>query len=90
MSSHGQVRLSKVWKMLDACAPGHRRIEQKHNWRIEFQGRTYPNLQLGKRASSSPEVELGHIEKMIRHLAIDAHCAWKHLPQLNKPKTPQA
>lgn len=86
MSSHGQVKLSKVWKMLETCAPSHRRIEQKHNWRIEYRGRTYPNLQLGKRNSKSPEVELGHIEKMIRHLEIDADCAWRCLPQLNKPK----
>ena len=86
MSSSGQVKLSKVWKMLDACAPGYQKTLQQHNWRIDYQGRRYPNLQLGKRKSNTPEVELGHVEKMVNHLLIDRNCAWKHLPQLNKPK----
>ncbi len=85
MSSFGQVKLSKVWKMLDACADGYKAKEQPHTWRVTYRGRTFPSLQLGKRASNKPEVELGCVQKMIRHLGIDLDCAWRHLPQLRKP-----
>lgn len=87
MSSFGQVKLSKVWKMLDSCADGYEAVEQQHSWRVMYKGRTYPKLQLGKRSSATREVELGHVKKMIRHLGIDPECASRHLPQLPKPKS---
>jgi hypothetical protein len=54
---------------------------------VMYKGRTFPKLQLGKRSSSTREVELGHVQKMIRHLGVDPECAWRHLPQLPKPKS---
>jgi len=87
MSSFGQVKLKKVWQMLERCAPGYRRVEQGHLWRVTYKGKTFPSLQLGKRSSSTPEVELGNVKKMVRHLGIDPECAWRHLPQFPKPKS---
>lgn len=87
MTSFGQVKLSKVWAMLRRCADGYRRIEQSHKWRVEFNGRVFPDLPLGKRKSKTPEVELGVVRKMVRHLGIDSDCAHKYLPQLGKPKS---
>lgn len=87
MSSFGQVKLAKVWKMLDRCADGYTAVQQGHNWRVMWRGQTFPNLQLGKRKSKTPEVEMGGVEKMVKHLGIDRDCAWHHLPQLNKPKS---
>lgn len=86
MSSFGQVKLSKVWKMLDECAPGYTAKEQPHNWRVTYGGKVFHNLQLGKRSSKTPEVELGVVQKMLNHLGIDQDCAWRNLPQLRKPK----
>jgi hypothetical protein len=86
MSSFGQVKLSKVWKMLDRCADGYTAVQQRHNWRVMWRGKTYPNLQLGRRKSKTPEVELGHVQKVVNHLGIDQECAWEDLPQLRKPK----
>lgn len=86
MSSFGQVKLSKGWKMLRKCAEGYEKIEQPHKWRIEYHGRTFPDLPLGNRTSKTPEVELGVVRKMIRHLGIDPECAYEYLPQVGKPK----
>ncbi|MFP3941185.1 MAG: hypothetical protein ACLF0P_12820 [Thermoanaerobaculia bacterium] len=87
MSSFGQVKLKKVWKMLDRCAPGYEAVEQGHLWRVMYKDKTFPALQLGKRSSKTPEVELGNVQKMVKHLGVDPWCAWRHLPQLNKPKS---
>lgn len=86
MTSFGQVRLSKVWKMLRKCARGYTRVEQQHKWRIEHEGRTFPDLPLGQHGRDDPEIELGIIRKMIRHLKIDPECAFRYLPQIGKPK----
>lgn len=59
MTSFGRVELSKIWRMLERCAEGYRAVEQPHKWRVEYAGRTFPDLPLGKRASKTPEIELG-------------------------------
>lgn len=82
MSSNGQVQLKKVWKMLNKCADGHKAIEQQHLWRIEFQGRTFPSLPIGRRKVKVPEVQLGIVRKMVRHLQLDEKCVRRHLPQI--------
>jgi len=87
MSSFGQVKLSKVWKMLENCADGYIAKEQKHLWRVMYEGKTFPSLQLGKRSSKTPEVELGNVQKMVNHLGIDQDCARLYLPQLRKSKS---
>ena len=86
MSSFGQVQLSRVWKMLKKCAEDYAAIEQPHSWRIEYDGKVYPNFPLGKRSKATPEIELGHVRKMVRHLGLDPQCVRKHLPQLSSLK----
>jgi hypothetical protein len=81
MTSFGQIKLATVWKMLKKCAPGHARIELGHHWRIDFGDRSYPAFPLGKRRSKTPEVQLGHVRKMVRHLGIE-ECAKAVLRQL--------
>lgn len=81
MTSYGEIKLSKIWKMLGKCAPGYRRFELGHHWKIDFGDRTYTRLPLGKRRSKTPSVQLGHVRKMARHLGIQ-DCAKKELPQL--------
>lgn len=84
MTSFGRVKLSKIWRMLERCAEGYRAVEQPHKWRVEYAGRTFPDLPLGKRASKTPEIELGAVKKMCRHLRLDPDCVHKHLPQIPK------
>lgn len=82
MPTSGCVRLSKIKKMLQQCAPGHRMIEQPHSYRIEYGDRVYPALQLGRRNVADPEIQRGHIKKLVRALALDVCCVKKHLPQI--------
>jgi len=84
MSSFGTVHLSKIWKMLKKCADGYKAIELAHKWRVEYRGRTFPDLPIGRRGSNTPEVELGVVKKMIRHLQLDPDCVHRHLPQIPK------
>lgn len=88
MTSFGRVKLSKVWKMLKKCAVGYERIEQPHKWRVTYGDRTFPDLPIGKRARSDPEVELGVVKKMVRHLRLDIDCVRRHLPQIPGNWTP--
>jgi len=85
VSSFGQVKLSKIWKMLKKCAEGHVATPQAHKWRIDFGDRTFPDLPLGAHGADDPEIQLGVVRKMIRHLRIDLDCAYKYLPQIGKP-----
>lgn len=81
MSSKGQVKLRKIWKMLDACAPGYQIREGKHKFIVMWKGRTFPDLPKGQHGKKS-EIELGHVRRMIRMLGIDGKCAKKKLKQL--------
>lgn len=65
--------------MLDACAPGAIRTLRDHNWRVVWGPRTYPSFPRGEHGKTNPEIEVGHIRKMIRHLGIDMECAKRHL-----------
>lgn len=60
---------------------------QTHKWRIDFRERTFPDLPLGAHGAKDPEIQLGVVKKMIRHLEIDLDCAYKYLPQIGKPKS---
>ncbi len=71
MPGFGRVPLNDVWSMLDACAPGHQRRERTHNWWILYGDRDYPQFPKGEHgARKNPEIEIGHIKKMARHLGI--------------------
>ncbi len=83
MASRGQIRLKKIWAILDACAPGYTRKERTHNWAVTWKGKTYSRLPRGKHGKrESPPIEIGHIKQMIRYLEIDWDCATSQLPQL--------
>lgn len=82
MPGRGQIPSEKNLAMLDGCAPGHtiRRKKQQH-W-VTYNERTYWRLPTGEHGSTNPDIEVGHVRKMIRHLWIDDDCARRLLPQL--------
>lgn len=65
--------------MLRACAPGHNVHEETHHYWVYFRDKSYRNLPKGEHGKRDPEIEIGHIRKMIRNLHIDEECARKHL-----------
>jgi len=68
--------------MLDPCAPGHRRVEKPHHWRITFRAQVYPTLSKGKHGRrANPEVFIGHVRQMVNQFEI-MDCARRHIPQL--------
>jgi hypothetical protein len=82
MVSRGQVALKEIRRMLDACAPGARILAKKHrNW-VLYNGLTFRGLPLGEHGRrDDPEIEVGHVKRMARHLGI-LDCAKRHLPAL--------
>jgi hypothetical protein len=79
MASTGLVSLKEIEEMLAACAPGAR-IEAKvhHNW-VHYNGLTYRGLPRGAHGHRrNPEIQVGHVRKMARHLGI-LDCAKRHL-----------
>jgi hypothetical protein len=83
MTSFGQIALKDIWRMLDDCAPGHTRKAREHNHCIQFEGRIFPSLPLGKHGKrKNPQIEAGHVKQMVRQLEIDPDCTKRHLPQL--------
>jgi hypothetical protein len=75
--------LSKVEKMLQACAPGYTIRLANHSRVIHFGGKVYRTF------PKHDPVESGHIRKLIRFLGIDASCASKHLPSVIKEEQVQ-
>lgn len=82
MGSFGTVSLKEIWQMLEHCAPGHTRQMRTHHWVIRYKDKTYSALPLGPHGKrENPEIELGHVRKMSRHLEI-LDCAKSALSQL--------
>ena len=73
--------MSKIRKMLDECASGYS-IEKK-SINSGF-GTTKKRItcQKGSAVQKDPEIEKGHIKRMVNHLEIDLECAKQHLPIL--------
>ena len=84
MVSYGQASHKDIWEMLDQCAPGWKKQETEHHYRIMWKDGTYPSLPKGEHGKKHGHalVEVGHIRHMIRQLKIDLTCARKHLPIL--------
>ncbi|MPZ20884.1 MAG: hypothetical protein GEV06_23715 [Luteitalea sp.] len=79
------VPLKRVFEMLDACAPGYTATETVHHYRICYQQRTYATLPLGAHGPRhNPEIERGHVRRMIRHLQLDPSCVNQFFPGLLK------
>lgn len=69
--------------MLDKCAPGHTRKAREHNFLVTFQGTPYPSLPLGKHGRrDNPDIQAGHVKKMVRLFKLKTDCVNKMLPQL--------
>jgi len=76
--------------MMDHCAPGSRFEQKPHNWWVYFKRKEPAILPLGKHgARQDPEIEMGHVKKMIRFLDVNRDCASTYFPIL-KPKTGEA
>lgn len=81
------VTLASVRKMLKKCAPGAEIEEKLHHHWVRYNGKTFRSLSIGVRGSRDPEVEIGIVVGMMRHLEIDQPCARREIPQLpRKPK----
>lgn len=67
------VKLSDVWAMLDACAPGHEKQlgHGCHNYQIFYLGRTatLPKGPHGKKPGQG-EVRTGKVRNLLRRLEI--------------------
>ena len=73
--------MSRVQKMLDACASGYSIKKKLHKRWVQYNGKT-AFLPKGEHGSKDPEIEKGHIKHMVNHLEIDWECAKQHLPIL--------
>ena len=68
--------------MLQHCAPGYTAKATDHFWCVRLpNGRTYPSLPKGEHGKKNPEIQVGHIKKMCRHLDILA-CAQAQISRL--------
>ncbi len=70
--------MSKIRKMLDECAPGYSIEKKEHKQRVWYKEKTY-HLPKGEHGKKDPEIEKGHIKRMVNHLEIDLECAKQHL-----------
>jgi hypothetical protein len=68
--------------MLDACAEGYTVEDKTHRRWVRYRDHTF-HLPLGEHGTrENPEIEVGYVKSMIRHLQIDERCAKRELPQL--------
>jgi len=71
MGSFGTIQLSDLWAMLEHCAPGYTRKLMTHNWKVMYNGLTYPSLPLGPHGRrKNVAIEIGHVKQMARTLGI--------------------
>ena len=82
MVSSGTIKWKSIKKMLKDCAPGHKIAEGDHYYRITYKDRTYRSFPKGTHGKSNPEIERGHVRKLVRFLKIKYDCAKKALPAL--------
>jgi hypothetical protein len=82
VSSSGTIALSKIWAMLDHCAPGHSREQRTHNWIIKYLNHTFHRLPVGEHgARKDPEIQVGHVKQMVRLFEI-MDCARSQIDRL--------
>jgi hypothetical protein len=85
----GQVRLSVVWDLLDACAPDATRKLGDHFWtiaRVFGEGGTRRvktfGLPTGEKGKANPDIQILQVRKMVRQLEIKWECATGVIPTL--------
>lgn len=54
--------------MLDTCAPNARIEPRKHRHWVYYNGLIFRDLPLGSHGSRNPEIQVGWVKKMARHL----------------------
>ena len=67
--------------MLSVCASGFSVRQRLHTQEVRYNGKTF-HLPKGEHGKPDPEIQKGHIKRMVRHLEIDLECAKQHLPLL--------
>lgn len=72
MGGGGVIRLSVIWAALDHCLAGHEKRETDHHWRITMGERTYPRLPVGGHGERDPEIQKGHLRRLVRFFGIEA------------------
>jgi len=88
MPGYGQVKIKKVWKMLDKCLEGYELVKGAHKWIIKHGDREFLDLPLGKHESQSSGntlVERGQLRALVRTFKIEA-CANKYFPEIKTKK----
>lgn len=73
MASLGTVRLANVWKALDVCLPGWRKVKKVHNWWV-LPPNNAPRFNMplgGHGARVRVDVERGHVKRMARQFGIE-------------------
>lgn len=77
-----QLKLNDVWAMLDACAPGHKKKQGRHRWRVLFNDR-FCWLPLGAHGHRrNPEIEVAQVQALARQFDI-VDCANREISSLN-------
>ena len=64
------VRENSVWAALEECAPGAIVEVKLHRKWITVDGKTYRGFPRGGHGKRNPEVELGHVRKLVRFFDI--------------------
>lgn len=73
--------MSSLKLMLAICAPGFSIEPKKHRQWVRYNGQIF-RLPKGKHGETDPEIQKGHIKRMVRRLKIDPQCAKDNLPLL--------
>lgn len=73
--------------MLDECAPGSMPQPKLHHYWVTYRGKTFTSLPKGGHGKTDPEIEDGHIRKMVRFLGIDRDCVARVLGIVVKPES---
>ena len=70
--------MSKIRKMLNECASGYSIEKKEHKQWVRYNEKTY-HLPKGEHSTKDPEIEKGHIKRMVNHLEICLECAKQYL-----------
>lgn len=81
MAKQAEVPLKAVWKALEECLPGYRKVQKLHNWWVWSPAGGPPfMLPLGKHGRrTNVDIESGHVRSLARHFQIE-ECMREKLP----------
>ena len=61
--------MSKIRKMLNECASGYSIEKKEHKQWVRYNEKTY-HLPKGEHSTKDPEIEKGHIKRMVNHFQV--------------------